>query len=234
MNKQNKLVLKAVKAALRVVEATEKARARQDIEYGTSSTLRPGGTYRPNTDSSPEPPMGKNPIVSLGMDCEPGKPILYYAERKSVERERISKEVYDELSAYFLDQKLSTLHGSCAPSTRYCVNEKDLQAIEKTGDEPILRGRWKAEDMPKKGITEKLILAGFAGEDTPYVEKLLERAIDDPKAFSQPYAYFEKTGARLVHLKSPELGTETLVVLSPEGETLLKIVKDNSRKFEVR
>lgn len=75
------------------------------------------------------------------------------------------------------------------------------------GKEQIAPQIWGRRDTVKS----------FAGDDSAHVEKLLVGVPLD--------------SARLVHVKCAELGTETLVALSPEGETLARIVKDNSKKY---
>lgn len=218
MNKQNKLILRVFKAALKVAEAAEKTRLKKET-FGV-----------PRMNNVPEPPTGKIPKGYYPLDEILKKRGEFIIHRGNGDPKKQGCEAVGPVTAKLLrsrdaeierlEWENTALRKLLAANDPIGVREKDLQVIEKTGDEPILRGRWKAEDMPKKGITEKLILAGFAGDDTPYVEKLLKPLGDTPRT--------------LVHLKSPELGTETLVVLSPEGETLLKIVKDNSRKFEVK
>lgn len=148
-----------MKAALKVVEAAERIRVKNDTKYGTSRAMRPGGTHSPNT----EPPTATHE----------------FRENPLVTSEDLNK------------------------------------AIEPIGKEIIFDGLWKNAESETERVVED-----FAGDDTPHVEKLLEPLGDTPRT--------------IVHVKSPELATETLVVLSPEGETLLKIVKDNSRKFEVK
>lgn len=170
MKKENKLILRAMKAALKVAEAAERIRVKNDSKCGTSSAMRPGGVVSPKTDTAAEPPTGKKGGFCLWPTFEPEEPI------------HISCESLLDFSDSFWGALRSR---SEVIQSR---NERQLRA--------------------------------FAGDDTPHVEKLLEPLGDTPRT--------------LVHLKSPELGTETLVVLSPEGETLLKIVKDNSRKFEVK
>jgi len=128
---------------------------------------------------------------------------------------RLEKESMERMRDIFkLRTELRDLK-RCAPTVihefkglpRNCYGEQVIP-------ERWLKTLWNVEDLPK------LTLKGFAGEDTPYVEKLLSSLGETPRT--------------LVHCKSPELGTETLVALSPEGEVLLRIVKDNSRKFAVR
>lgn len=179
MNKQNKLVLKAVKAALRMVEAAEKV----ENKYGTSRrpreiivTSEPYGD-RKRTHEFAEPPTGKT---------------------------------WSQLSE----------------------KERSVRIIE------ALKQRLLRKDEEIKLLkvatpsTEKII-EDFAGDDRSHVYSLIEKHLSVSRTDSVS-EMLEKRGEKVVHLKSPELGTETLVVLSPEGETLLKIVKDNSRKFEVK
>lgn len=178
MNKQNKLILRVVKAALKMAEAAKKTEeSKLDNRYGTSRRpmdkhFAQGGVFSPNADASPEPPTGKNGESFEDVLKKRGEFIIHSDPKEQ------GCEALGPFTSQFLNAQLEEIKRLKNP------------------------------------------LKDFAGDDTPYVEKLLKPLGDTPRT--------------LIHLKSPELGTETLVVLSPEGETLLKIVKDNSRKFEVR
>lgn len=185
MNKQNKLVLKAVKAALRVVEAVEKAEeSKLDNRFGTSR--RPQNSI-PNYHGCPEPPTGKIPKGNYTIE----------------ELERRGGVLFHRGNGDPKEQGCEAV----GPFTSRVLNAQ--------------REEIKRLKNPEKPIED------FAGDDRSHVYSLIEKHL----GLCRTDTVFQ---SKFVHLKSPELGTETLVVLSPEGETLLKIVKDNSRKFEVK
>lgn len=206
MKKENKLILSAMKAALKVAEAAERIRVKNDSKYGTSSAMRPGGTHSPKTDTTAETPTGK---------------IMFQQSEKP--------RILIERMLYSQDEEIKRFEEENTELRKLLVDARDREDALRLGRARNL-GRWKPEDMPQPDSpsTEKTI-EDFAGDDRSQVYSLIEKHLGINRTDS-----VLGNGRAFVHLKSPELGTETLVVLSPEGETLLKIVKDNSRKFEVR
>ena len=178
MNKQNKLLLRVIKTALRVAEAAKKMEdSKLENKYGTSR--RPMDKHYDlfDNDPFPEPPSGKN----LNTD------------------EHFAQEI----------EKL----------------------FASKGERIIYNG---APSMEKVLSRNERQIRDFAGDDLAHVEELLRKKFTTAGTVKDFYDLSKEYGSTLVHCKSPELGTETLVALSPEGEVLLRIVKDNSRKFAVR
>jgi hypothetical protein len=241
MKKENKLILRAMKAALKVAEAAERIRVKNDTKYGTSSAMRPGGVVSPKTDTTAEPPTGKKP-EGLWMDSDLKEYFGFDVEEFNRERIKGYQDLIKEMTERIIardseiqrlgrelnrSEQLANLLGIEAeywkrvkPMPTYLVDFDKAETVLLDG----LIGKMK----PDSPSTEKTI-EDFAGDYRSHVYSLIEKHL----GIARTESIFTE-GREFVHLKSPELGTETLVVLSPEGETLLKIVKDNSRKFEVR
>ena len=204
MKKENKLLLRVVKTALKMAEAAKKMEeSKLENKYGAS----------------------RRPITYARAGCViPGFSIPEPRKWQS------GNDVFKEMIGKAYES--AGVHRPNTDTTAEAPTGKKESTIEDFNTWLVNRHR------PEKVLSRnERNLRAFAADELNYVEGLMQKSIVSAEADEKVPTFYEvlkNNGTTLVHVKSPELGTETLVVLSPEGEVLLRIVKDNSRKFAVK
>ena len=109
-------------------------------------------------------------------------------------------------------------------SYRNLLSEK----FDSPGDNGIFGGTRRPRLTPAE---EKI--KSWAGEDLPYIEKQLRDVLRVPEDQDLQKS-IHKSGLTVVTVEAKTLGTETLLLLSPEGETLFKITRNNAAKYSLK
>ena len=250
MNKQNKILLRAFKIELKLAEIEEKIERKRcggrlspgkskrpmgDLEYGCASVRRPLSSYfAPTYKEDNFDGLLKSVLMHKGN----GEPENSGCEYVGSFTARLLKSNSEKIKS--LEKELEAARKAIV-ADRKEIEEKTRELfLYKEADRHRLNDEFarQCEDRLNRkssagvGFTKFFFFDGrlmeeatlsFAGEDLAHVNKLLS-------GLSAEY----RATLKFVHCKSAELTTETLVVLSPEGETILRITKDKSNKYTVR
>ena len=92
-----------------------------------------------------------------------------------------------------------------------------------TIDPPIATRTYPAEEKIKS----------WAGEDLPYIEKQLRDVLRVPEDQDLQKS-IHQNGLTVVAVEAKTIGTETLLLLTPEGETLFKITRDKAARYSLK